>query len=234
MNRPPVAAFAALFSAVLLAVDELLRGRGRFAIRVATPWRAIALLLVVAGFVHGAAMGSYAGRPIASLWSGLKVPLLLAASTAFCLPLSYALHALLGLRDEFAEALRATFAAQATFAVVLAATAPLLLVAYASIGSYAGAVASSGACHLLALLAAQISLRRRYQPLEQRSPRHRLTRRAFALLYAFIAIEAAWILRPFVGAPMLEPRFLRSNAFTNAYVVVAGVIAKVAWHGGGR
>lgn len=206
------------------AVDELLRGRGRFAARVATPWTTVALLIAVAGFAHGAALGSFAGRPIACLFSGIKVPLLLLFSTLMCAPLSYALHALLGLRDDFGEAARATVAAQATFAVVLAATSPLLLVAYASTASYRAAVAWSGVCYLAALLAAQRSLRRRYRVLEQRAPRHRLTRLAFTLLYAFVAIEAAWMLRPFVGAPMLEPTFLRPGAFSNAYVVVVQLV----------
>jgi hypothetical protein len=206
------------------SVDELLRGRGRFAPRVATPWTTVALLLTVAGFVHGAALGSFAGRPIACLWSGLKVPLLLAFSTLLCAPLSYALHALLGLRDDFGEAARAIVGAQAVFAIVLAATSPLLLVAYASTASYRAAVAWSGACYFVALLAAQLSLRRRYRLLERRAPRHRLTRLAFTLLYGFVAIEAAWMLRPFVGAPMLEPRFLRPDAFSNAYVVVAQLV----------
>lgn len=208
-------------------VDELLRGRGRFQAGFATPWRAIAATVALAGFVHGAAMGSFAGRPVSSLHSGLKVPLLLAASTALCLPLSYAMHALLGLRDDFGEALRATLAAQAAFAVILAATAPLLLVAYASSSSYPHAVAASGACHLAALIGAQRALRRRYAPLERRSARHRAARRASALLYAFVAVQMAWILRPFVGAPMLEPGFLRPGAWSNAYVVVASLVARL-------
>jgi hypothetical protein len=205
-------------------LDELLRGRGRFAPGAATPWSALAVLLVLAGMVHGAALGSFAGRPIGSAYSALKIPLLLVVSTLPCLPLTYALHALLGLREELFEALRAIIAAQAVFGVVLAATSPLLLLAYASTSSYPHAVAAGGACHLLALLAAQAALRRRYRPLERRAPRHRVTRRAFTLVYGFVAIEMAWILRPFVGAPTLEPRFFRENALTNAYVVVAGVI----------
>lgn len=213
--------------ASLSQVDLLLRGAGRFRAGAATPWRALAAIVAIGGALHGAAMGSFAGRPLGCLYSALKVPLLLAVSTALCLPLAYALHALLGLRDDFAEALRATCAAQATFAVVLAATAPLLLLCYASSASYPAAVGASGACHLLALLAAQLVLHRRYAPLERRAPRHRHTRRAFALLYAFVAVEMAWILRPFIGAPMLEPSFLRPGALTNAYVVVARLIAEL-------
>lgn len=225
------AAFALRSARALALVDELLRGEGRFAARAATPWAAIVRVVAVAGFAHGVALGSFASRPLACLYSGIKIPLLLATTTLLCLPLSYALHAVLGLRDDFGEAMRATFASQATFAVVLAATSPLLLLAYASSTDYPAAVAWSGACHLVALCAAQATLRRRYRPLEQRAPRHRLTRTTFALLYAFVAIEAAWILRPFVGAPTLPPRFVRANAFTNAYVVVAGVIAEAGGFG---
>jgi hypothetical protein len=46
------------------------------------------------------------------------------------------------------------------------------------------------------------------------------------MLYVFVAIQGAWVLRPFVGAPGLEPSFLRAELWTNAYVVVARTAAQ--------
>ena len=44
---------------------------------------------------------------------------------------------------------------------------------------------------------------------------------AWAALYVFVAIQLAWVLRPFVGSPTLPTRFFREEAWDNAYVVVA-------------
>ena len=38
------------------------------------------------------------------------------------------------------------------------------------------------------------------------------------MLYVFVAIQAAWVLRPFVGAPGLPASFFREEAWDNAYV----------------
>jgi hypothetical protein len=51
--------------------------------------------------------------------------------------------------------------------------------------------------------------------------RHHVTRLAWLVLYVFVAIQLAWLLRPFVGDPGLATRFLRQDAWSNAYVVVA-------------
>ena len=54
-----------------------------------------------------------------------------------------------------------------------------------------------------------------------RDARHRIGRRAWLVLYVFVAIQAAWVLRPFVGRPDLPSQFLRDDPWSNAYVVVA-------------
>jgi len=77
----------------------------------------------------------------------------------------------------------------------------------------------------VASVAAQMVVRRYYGPLIRRSPRHRQLLRVWFLLYVFVGIQMAWVLRPFIGDPDLPVTFFRSEAWGNAYVVVARLLA---------
>ena len=46
------------------------------------------------------------------------------------------------------------------------------------------------------------------------------------VLYVFVAIQLAWVLRPFIGSPNVPTRFFREDAWSNAYVVVLDTIWK--------
>ncbi len=206
----------------MLEVGRLLRAEGRYAARGGSvPVRSLAAILVLAGFLHGAVMGSYGGKLLQPLFSGLKVPLFVVVSTLVCLPNFFVLNTLLGLRDDFAAAVRGVFAAQATLGVALAGMAPLVLVFYLSVDDYRTAVVGNGLVFALATLAGQVTLDRHYAALVARDARHRIGRFAWLALYVFVAIQAAWVLRPFVGRPGLPSQFLRDDPWSNAYVVVA-------------
>ena len=113
-------------------------------------------------------------------------------------------------------------------ALVLAATAPLF--AFLAINTSDGYVltVADGLLFLLAVAAAQIVLRRRYQPLLERNPKHRITLASWAVLYAFFAIQLAWVLRPFLGTEGFAVEFLRDTAFgQNAYVVLVDHIVQL-------
>jgi hypothetical protein len=223
---------AARTSTTTAAIARRADADGRFAPGAAdVPWRALLLVLVVSGALHGAAMGSYGLRAWQAAFSAVKGPLLLAAATAFVLPNFYVVNALLGLRDDLREACRAVLAAQATLAVALAATAPPVVVVYASTADYRTAVVANGAAFAVATACAQTTLARRYRPLVARNPRHRTALRAWLVLFVFVAIQFAWVLRPFVGSPRIPTRFLREDAWSNAYVVVWGLA--VRFLGGG-
>ena len=210
---------------MLRRVDGLLHSTGRFAIALPrVPWRDLLLLLVAGGFLYGVAMGFFAVRALQSLYSGLKVPLLLIVTSAVCLPNFFIVNTLLGLRDDFASAFRGVLAAQATMAVVLAALAPVTLWAYASSSDYDLAILLNGVMFLLATLVGQVVLSRHYRPLIARNPRHRLGKATWLTLYVFVAIQLAWVLRPFVGSPGLDATFFREDAWSNAYVSLLGRI----------
>ena len=55
---------------------------------------------------------------------------------------------------------------------------------------------------------------------------HRLLRRLWFVLYAFVGVQMAWTLRPFIGNPELPAQFFR-DSIGNAYVNVARVLLRV-------
>jgi len=190
--------------------------------------RILALYVVLGGFFYGAVMGAYGGftgaRLLQVLFSAIKVPLLVLASFALTLPSFFVLNTLLGLRKDFPQALRALVATQAAMAIVLAAMAPYTAVWYCSTGHYQHATLFNGVMFAIACLAASWPLRRRYQPLITRNPRHRSMLVAWLLLYVFVAIQMAWILRPFIGDPDRPTTFFREDTWGNAYLIVGRLV----------
>jgi hypothetical protein len=173
-------------------------------------------------------MGSFGGFAPERLWqvlySAAKVPLLLLAAFCISLPSFFVLNTLLGLRDDFAEVLHALVSAQGGLTVVLLALAPYTAFWYVSFAGYQPAILFNGVMFAVASLAGQWHLRRSYRPLIARQPRHRLLLRVWLLLYVFVGIQVAWVLRPFVGDPNLPPQFVRAGAWGNAYVVVIRLV----------
>ena len=206
---------------MLTEVDGLLRAEGPYAVGAArVPVGRFVALLCIGGAFYGAAMGSYSLRPLQMLYSGVKVPILLSLSAVVCLPSFFVLNTLLGLREDFPAALRGVLASQATVAVALMALLPVVLFFYVSCAHYPAAIQANGFLFFLATLAGQRSLSRHYQPLVEKDPRHRIARRAWVVLYMFVAVQLAWVLRPFIGFPKLGVRFFREEAWSNAYVVI--------------
>jgi hypothetical protein len=214
---------------MLTRADDLLRGRDAGGGRT----HLAHLVLMVAGFglFYGSVMGTFGGvqgeRALQLLYSGLKVPLLLLVTFALSLPSFFVLNTLLGVRDDFARALRALVATQAVLTIVLASLAPFTALWYASSGAYRPAILFNAAMFAVASFAAQGLLRRWYAPLIARNPRHRLLLRTWIVIYAFVGVQMAWVLRPFVGDPNQPTRFFRQGAWGNAYVEVARMVMEV-------
>ncbi len=220
-------AHAATPRSLIREANGLLRGEGPYAAgRGDVPWAKLALLVACGGFVYGAAMGSFGVRALQALFSATKVPILLSAATLVCLPNFYVVNTLLGLRDDFAAACRGIFAAQATLAITLAALAPVTLLVYVSSDDYDLAILSNGVAFLIGTIAGQVTLQRHYRALIAANPRHRIGRFAWVVLYVFVAIQLAWVLRPFVGSLSIPTRFFREDAWSNAYVVVIDAVGR--------
>ncbi len=213
---------------IAAAADDLLRGRRAYAPgRGVVPWRQLLLFVLLFGCVSGGVLGSFGGRGLQAIYSACKVPLLLLVATVVCLPNFYVVNVLLGLRDDWSAACRAIFAAQGTMAIVLAALAPVTAFVYVSTDHYELAIAANGLVFAIGTVAAQQTMNLHYRELLRQNRRHLVSRAAWVLLYVFVAIQLAWVLRPFLGAPDLPTRFLREDAWTNAYVAVAGILLRL-------
>jgi len=207
-------------------LDDFLRGEGRFAAEApaAGQLKWLLFFLLLPGFIYGAVMASFTGllpgRHLLLVYSGVKVPMFLLVTYLLCLPNFFVINTLAGLRADFSKALRATVATQACLTIVLAALSPLTALFYLSSADYSLAVFFNGVMFAVASFSAQIVMRRYYTPLIQRSPRHRPMLLCWLLLYVFVGIQMAWVLRPFIGDPNAPVAFFRKDAWGNAYVVI--------------
>lgn len=214
---------------VLGQVDGILRATDRTA---AGDWQRTLLRLLafvaLGGALYGAIMGTFGGVAGERLWqvayAALKVPLLLLVTFLVGLPSFFVLNTLLGVREDFGAALRALLAAQAGLAIVLAALSPYVVVWYASFADYEAAILFNGLLFAGASVAGQGLLRVHYRPLIERNQRHRVLLRLWIVIYVFVGVQMAWVLRPFVGSPGMPVQFFREESWGNAYVVVARLI----------
>lgn len=174
----------------------------------------------------GAGLGVTAD-PWLALFAALKVPLLVALTAGLCLPSFFVVNTVLGLRDDFPAACRGLLAAQATLGLCLGSLAPMLVFLAVSVHDPYLVTLLDAAQFAAATWAAQAVLSRHYAPLIAKDPRHRLCLRGWLLLFAFTAVQLAWVLRPFRGTAGFPVQFLRPEAFEqNAYVVLLEHLVK--------
>lgn len=188
-------------------------------------------IFLACSLFYGSVMGTYGGVAGDRLWqvvfSSVKLPFLLAATFTLALPTFFVLNTLFGVRSDLGKVLRALVMSQTGLAIVLAALAPYTALWYASFTSYPAATLMNAAMFALASAAGQVILWRWYRPLIAKNAVHGKLLRVWLFLYAFVGIQMAWILRPFIGAPDLPVRFFREDTWGNAYVIVARMIWSV-------
>ncbi len=222
----------ALF-ALFRTADDVLR-RSPVTASSARSYDAIKLLfaiVVVFGMIYGATMGAFGGvagwRFLQVFYSAVKVPLLLIVTSMISLPFFFVINSLFGLRNDFADALRALSAAQVGLAVFLASLAPFTILWYVTSADYASALRFNALIFTVASFGAQYLLRLYYQPLIIKNPRHRLALWAWLIIFIFVGIQMGWVMRPFVGAIDAPVQFFREGAWSNAYVVVFQLLSGV-------
>jgi hypothetical protein len=212
------------FYALLARMEALLRGEA-YAFKALTARQALTqLVVVIGGFgaLYGAVMGSFGGvlgdRILQILFSAIKVPILLLGVFALGLPSFYVFNTLMGVRNDFGQAVRALMASQAGVAILLASLAPLTLGWNITSLNYPLTILFNGAMFGLAAAGGQILLRRHYRELLERNPRHRILLRIWGLQYGFVGIQLGWNLRPFIGTVGRPVSFFRADSWGNAYV----------------
>lgn len=216
----------------LSSADDILR-RAPWVMHDANSRRALGRMiacLVLCGLFYGAVMGTFRALASQPQWllqiaySAIKVPLLLTVTFIISLPSFFVVNTLVGLRSDLVQSVRALVAAQAGLAIVLASLTPLTFFWYASSAVHHEALVCNTAMFAVASFTAQWLLRGYYRPLVARNARHRWLLWCWLTVYSVVAIQMAWLMRPFLGAPGQDVVFLRPEAWDNAYVVVLRLI----------
>ncbi|MBI4502330.1 MAG: hypothetical protein HY700_14365 [Gemmatimonadetes bacterium] len=162
---------------------------------------ALATVVALSGF-FGLVAGAYSGA-FQAVSAAVKLPFLFFATFAVCFPAFYVVQVLVGSRLKLVQVVVLVFAALALTSVVLAAFVPITAFFLITGADYYFQ-------HLLNIaLAAVAGLFGMYAlhdgltvVCEKRSvyPRKALTiMRVWAILFAFVGVQLAWNLRPFLG-----------------------------------
>jgi len=225
-DSPPVHAPARPASGYGLFLSQLLSDREQFFTEVADGHdlggkiaRSLGTLVALLAS-YGAAAGAYAGLPQA-LSSAIKLPLLFLGTLAICFPGFFVIQVLVGSRLRLAQVLALTTGALALSAIVLAAVVPVALFFLLTGGNYyflellhVVIVLGAGLIGMVALhegLAFACEKRGVY-------PRNAMTiMQVWAVLFAFVGVQMAWNLRPFVGdrgEPFKVFRHYEGNFYT--------------------
>jgi len=161
----------------------------------------LVVLLMLCG-LYVAVAGAYSG-PAQALAAAIKLPLLFLGTLAICFPGFYVVQVLLGSRLRLPQVLALVMGALALSAVVLAAVVPVSAFFLLTGANYYFLTL----LHILIVLGAGlIGMIVLHEGLafacEQRGvyPKKAMTiMRVWAVLFAFVGIQMAWNLQPFVG-----------------------------------
>ena len=186
-------------------------------------------ITIVLGGAYGAVMAGYHGvageRLLMVLFGVVKIPMLFGVTMLLSVPCFYVLNLLLGVGEDFPRVWRGLVDYQLSVAIQLAALLPVTLFVNITEGNYRLAQGWSILVFAVAAWTARSSLEVCYAPLTNAGV-HRLLRRFWFLVYAFVGIQMGWVLRPFVGHPDMPVQFLRDDV-GNAYVEIAGVVEMI-------
>ena len=162
---------------------------------------ALVTTVVLSGF-FGLVAGTYSG-PAQAVSAGIKLPFLFFATFAVCFPALFVVQVLVGSRLRLLQVVVLVFGALALTSVLLAAFVPITAFFLVTGANYYFQhllnIAIAGVAGLFGMYALHDGLS---VVCEKRGvyPRKALTiMRAWALLFAFVGIQLAWNLRPFLG-----------------------------------
>jgi hypothetical protein len=200
-HRPPIqdrpTRSAALLSDRERFFEEVVDGAG-----LALKLRYSTLTVVVLAGFFGLVTGAYSG-PAQAISAAIKLPFLFFATFAVCFPAFFVVQVLVGSRLRFRQVVVLVLSALALTSILLAALVPLTAFFLITGANYYFQhllnIAIAGIAGLFGLYALHDGLK---VVCERRGvyPKKALTiMRAWGLLFAFVGIQLAWNLRPFLG-----------------------------------
>lgn len=222
-------------------LTQVLSDRDRFFTEVAAGEGLVAKLwysactLVALCALYGAAAGAYAG-PAQAVSAALKLPLLFLGTLAICFPGFFVVQVLVGSRLKLAQVLALVLGALSLSAILLAAVVPVTVFFLFTGANYYFLTL----LHVLIVLGAGlVGMATLHEGLafacEQRGvyPRKAMAiMKVWAVLFAFVGIQMAWNLQPFVGDRGGPFRLFRHNE-GNFYTALVYSLEKLA-HGEGK
>jgi hypothetical protein len=195
-------------------IETILRDRGDFfreirdGIGLGRKIRAMLVLCLAFLAVYGAVMGAAHGVPQA-VSSLVKLPLLFLATLVICTPSLHFFHLLFGARQTVGQTLALVLTAVTTTAVLLLSFAPITLFFLLSSAEYAffkllnvGFLVIAGVMGVL-FLRLGLSIVTASGEATGAGAR-RVIFIIWVLLYAFVGMQMAWTLRPYIGEPGRE------------------------------
>ncbi len=223
---------AASLTGNLTFVEAILRDRQRVFAEIRASqglgekMRAMVISSIVFLALYGAVMGS-----THSLWqalsSAVKLPLLFLATLVICAPTLYFFNLVFGSNQSLSQNVALMLTAITVTAVVLLSFAPIVLFFLLTSSQYqffkllnVGVFAVAGIVGVLFLAQGMRAVSA--GPQEGARARQNVVR-LWILVYAFVGSQAAWTLRPFVGAPSMRFELFRQlggNFYANIFASI--------------
>ena len=189
------------------------------------------LTLVTMCALYGAAAGAYAG-PAQAISTAIKLPLLFLGTLAICFPGFFIIQVLVGSRLKLPQVLALVLGALALSAILLAVSVPITVFFLLTGANYYFLTL----LHVVLVLGAGlVGMAVLHEGLafacEKRGvyPRNAMTiMRVWAVLFAFVGIQMAWNLQPFVGDRGQPFQMFRHNE-GNFYTAVLYSLRKLSY-----
>jgi len=180
--------------------------------------------------LYGAAAGAYAG-PAQALSAAVKLPFLFLDTLAICFPGFFVIQVLVGSRLRFAQVLAIVLGALSLSAILLAAVVPITIFFLFTGANYYFLTLLHVLLVLGAGLVGMVALHEGLAfACEKRGvyPKKAMTiMKVWAVLFAFVGIQMAWNLQPFVG-DRGEPFRLFRHSEGNFYTAVIYSLEKLS------
>ncbi len=191
--------------------------------------RAMVISSVTFLALYGAVMGS-THSPQQALSSAAKLPLLFLATLAICAPTLYFFNLIFGSDQSLGQSVALMLTAITVTAVVLLSFAPIVLFFLLTSSHYqffkllnVGVFTVAGVVGVLFLAQGMRAVSGTREGARARQNVVRL----WILIYAFVGSQAAWTLRPFVGAPSMRFELVRQlggNFYANVLVSLGEIL----------